>query len=161
MPSRPAPDSGGFIAALAQANTGKPYLGDPAVVDDLLRLFAFDMTQRDAQVGRGELTQDAANAAALAHCKHLARLLTGQDPGYAATPFNSPDQIGGYIARRLGIGDEGADAVEHGAILFAGDINKGLQLAHDGNPDWETAIGGALEDYGQLFLGMPPYEEPD
>ncbi len=33
-------------------------------------------------------------------------------------------------------------------------------MAHEGDPDWETALGGALEDCGRLFLGLPPYVEP-
>lgn len=47
------PDAGGLIVALALANSGRPYLGDPHVVDTLLRDLSYGMVQRDIQVGEG------------------------------------------------------------------------------------------------------------
>ena len=94
-------DPSGILASLRDATDGRPFLGDIAVVEGLLRHFAAEVFTRYDEVGHGVLTpEDAANADR-AECLRLAGVLCGQDPTYAPVRGWTGKELADHLRNRM------------------------------------------------------------
>lgn len=76
-------DPSGLVESMRHANSGLPYLGDHAAVEQIVREFASEIITRYDEVGHGVLTPSDAAGADRMHCEKLGRAFAGQDPAYA------------------------------------------------------------------------------
>ena len=79
-------DPSGLLESLRAGSGGRPYLGNLADVDRILREFASDVITRFDEVGHGVLTPADASAADMARCLELGRAFAGQGDAYITVP---------------------------------------------------------------------------
>lgn len=137
-----------------------PFLGDPAIVESLVRSFlgrvidirtAYNEDKMDGPEA-AEAVQDAAD--------QYARIFMGQDKGYAAQPWNSPEQLGASLSA-VGFDPDPAKACLGLFLKTAGDLVAAMALHEEGKLDDDTAqlaIDAAAEDGTYLLLGVPQPE---
>lgn len=90
------------LAAAAASVKGKNYLGDPRVVDQLVRDFLAFAVSINVELQTGDIDADVAEVRLVDLSKKYAAIFLGETPGYVAQPWNSPRRLGIYM-RHLGI----------------------------------------------------------
>lgn len=90
------------LAAAAAGTKGQNYLGDPRVVDQLVRDFMASCISVNEQFQIGMVGGDAAEVQLLDLAKKYGRIFMGEDGGYKPMPWNSPRRLGIYM-RHLSI----------------------------------------------------------
>lgn len=140
----------------------RPYLGDPAEVEALVRQFCAETQRIQVEAGAGRMAHDAAlqalNDAAQAH----ASIFMGQNSAYRAMPFNAPEQIGPFLAQRMAIEGDPAQACY---VMFMNTANQIMTafLAHQSgeldDDDAKFQIDAAVEDATSALLGLPVVAE--
>lgn len=118
---------------LAQKN----YLGDPDVVDQLLRDFLTASLSLLTEVETGDVSADDAPAKLVDLAKSYAAIFLGESKAYVAQPWNSPDRLGLFLRAKkpphLEDYDRPADAyfaaigtaaIEHAQAVDAGTISE-------------------------------------
>lgn len=94
-------DASGIVESLRAAGDGRPFLGDMAVVDGLVRGLAGDVLTRYDEVGLSVLTpEDAANADR-EQCMKLAAVFTGADPAYAPVRQWTGTPLADHLRQRM------------------------------------------------------------
>lgn len=78
------PGSSGWHLALERATAEGHYLGDPKVVDGIVRHFFSGVVSRYGHVADGDLSPQDASAQDRAECERLGRIFAGADPDYVA-----------------------------------------------------------------------------
>ncbi|SFO84750.1 hypothetical protein SAMN05216567_1038 [Variovorax sp. OK605] len=91
----------GLAAAAAGVSAGN-YLGDPRVVDRLVRDFLAFAVSINVELQTGAIGADQAEVKLVDLSKKYATIFLGETPGYVAMPWNSPRRLGIYM-RHLGI----------------------------------------------------------
>lgn len=86
----------GLAAAAAGVSAGN-YLGDPRVVDRLVRDFLAFAVSTSVGLQAGDIDADQAEVKLVDLSKRYGRIFMGEDPGYRAMPWNSPRRLGAYI----------------------------------------------------------------
>ncbi len=81
----------------------KPFLGDPDVVEGLLRAFLSSAHDAAGQAGASDKIAGLIET--------LAGAFYGQSSDYDAQPFNSPEQLGRFINEQLGTSEDEAKTV--------------------------------------------------
>ncbi len=146
-------DPTGLAASAAQAAGARPYLGDLHDIDQLLRQMAERVTSRFAQVGRGELTPDAAADADRADCQRMAQIFDGQDPDYASIENWNGDGLAQYILSRMSEAvqpdEDTEEVIAQAFALFVHRIYGAITAAGE-RPD-EAALAEALADNVRSF----------
>lgn len=132
-------DPSGLVASLKAATDGRPYLGEPAVVERLLRQFAAEVFTRYDEVGHGILTPaDAANADR-AECLKLAGIFCGQDAGYAPvrewTGKPLADHLRQRMDRDLQPDDDDVQLVAQALAVLVHRLYDVLRHGSDGAPE--------------------------
>ncbi|BCP56276.1 hypothetical protein K32_48930 [Kaistia sp. 32K] len=94
-------DPSGLAASAKEASGQRPYLGDLDDIEKLLRAFTDGVTSRFAQVGRGQLTPDAAATADREECLRMAGVFAGLDDDYAAIEHWNGEGLANYIRARM------------------------------------------------------------
>lgn len=138
------------------------YLGDPDDVAAIVREFCMEVFDLRGRVNDGRLTGGQGLDQLEALANRYAGIFYGKEPGsFRAMPFNSPNGVGDFIVKRLGL-TEGVE--QAGYILFmntANQIFEAYQGFMDGSMDEETVrfrIEAAIEDTSSILLGLPPEE---
>lgn len=149
----------GAAADFDIGTVSETYLGDPAVVEGLVRKLAGDVAAARGDYNEGKISHIAAAGRVNALAAALAPAFIGASPDYQAMPsWNAPD--GGIIPylRSRGFVDKTAvDVVEACLLNFAGRILQGM-IEHEENGDDEAgkfAVDSAVEDVVADLLGLP------
>jgi len=156
--------SSGWHIALERASKdgGSHYLGDVAVVDGLLRAFAFDIIDRQAAVAAGALPQGEAVRDDTARAKELAAIFSGRSADYVPMPAFHPGGLAAWIRQTIPdrLDPEGGDdhAINAAMSLFIAEIYIAVQMQIDGRSDEDCRfkLDATIEDWTCLMLGIPP-----
>lgn len=155
--------SSGLHIALAKASSDTPYLGDPKVIDGLVRSLISGSAQRNGQVIDGELSRDDAIAAEKAAVTRLANILAGNDADYETVGDWNPHGLAAAIRKHMSASlNSSAANDDYSAVLQACanlllEVSEVLnKLARDGDEhDAKLSLEGIAGDYTHLFAGLP------
>jgi hypothetical protein len=138
------------------------YLGNPDDVSAIVRDFCVATYEIRSKVTQATLTGDEALAQLEALAHRYAGIFYGKEPGqYRSMPFNSPQMLGDFIVKRLGLEEPLEQA---GYVLFMNTANQILEAYaghQSGAMDDETVqfrTEAAIEDTTGILLGLPPEE---
>lgn len=149
-------DASGLVASAAEATGARPYLGDVNDIDQLLRTFTEGVTNRFAQVGRGQLAPDAAADADRAECLRMAEVFDGQDDGYATIENWNGEGLANYIRTRMAEAvqpaEDDEDIIAQAFGVFVHRIYGAISAA-GANPD-QDALVAALQDNIRSFTWL-------
>jgi len=81
------------LRAVAQGAVSGNYLGDPRVVDQLVRDFLAFAVSINVELQTGVINADAAEAKLVDLSKKYSAIFLGETPGYVAQPWNSPRRL--------------------------------------------------------------------
>lgn len=85
------------LRAAAEGAVSGNYLGDPRVVDQLVRdLLAFAISI-NVELQTGNVNADLAETKLVDLSKKYAAIFLGETPGYVAQPWNSPRRLGFFL----------------------------------------------------------------
>jgi hypothetical protein len=163
MDTTTKPGSSGLHIAVGKANSGKPYLGDPEVVDGLVRELVSGVMQRAGAVADGAMEQGAAVAGDTAAITQMANILAGKVEAYETVGDWNPHGLGNAIREVLAdaITEQAAtdddEAVLQAVSILVLEVYGVLQqLAADGNEQNATgSLEGVAGDFTNLFVGLP------
>ncbi|QNJ57424.1 hypothetical protein Dolphis_118 [Pseudomonas phage Dolphis] len=149
-------DPSGLAASAAEATGARPYLGDVDDIDRVLRQFVEGVTSRFAQVGRGQLTPNAAADADKAECLRLAEIFDGQDEGYASIENWNGEGLANYIRSRMSEAvqpdDDDEQVIAQAFATFVHSI-YGAITASAQNSD-EKALASELQEIIRSFTWL-------
>lgn len=151
-------DIAGPTAAVQHAGANN-YLGNPEVVSMLIRKWIDKAVER-----RNGETGPQFAAAEGAEVRELARIFLGKDPNYIPVgEFNKPGGIDQFLREHEGVKDTDPENAVANTLLAALWDVLSILGKYDGQPVdlWGWQIQGRLEDYEQLFLGVPLVQEPE
>lgn len=143
-------------------------LASPEVAESLLRQFLTECLEARVAIHEGKATPDAAKARMQDAAKRYAAIFMGRDKAYAASPWNSPEGLGAFIAANAeGAGDKD-QACESLFLRLAADLMKIAKAHEDDEMDDEVAqfqTDALVEDALMMLLGLPaesedPEEQP-
>lgn len=143
----PLPDSDALIEA--GPTRGKPYLGSPGVVDQILRHALFDVLA--ARRAGDDLVEHVKTKAA-----DLARVFLGQDSSYQASYWNREQGLATALVERCDIGGETSDAVMRLFVrMYREFIEDMASHEHERLSDeqFQQSIGALLVKYTHILIG--------
>lgn len=109
--------------------SGKPYLGSPEIVEQILRNYILDIHHlRVAQV-KGDERDPVQDIPALA--TGLQKVFYGQDDRFQAFPWNRENVLGRMLVEQAGIGGDTSDAVYRVGIRIAKEYMQNLNAFED------------------------------
>jgi hypothetical protein len=135
---------------------GKPYLGSPEVVDDLVK--GLMGTARDyVRNAMKRVDPEDNRRAMMGKIAETKSILLGQTDRYSPTPFNTTGEIARYLAGRYGMQD---DPDPLGGILakIALDtvkLYKSWQLDQISDAECETQLEAIRTEATRDLLGLP------
>lgn len=139
------------------AQEGQP-LGSPEVTEGLVRQFLSECIDARLAIHEERLTPEAGKAKMQAASKRYAAIFMGADSSYAASPWNTPEGLGAYIAANYeGAGDKD-EACEALFLRLAADMMKLARAHEDEEIDDDVAqfqTEALVEDAVLTLLGLP------
>jgi len=149
-------DPAGLVSSAQEATSDRPYLGSIEDIDQLLRAFTEGVTSRFAQVGRGQLTPDAAVAADQAECVRMAEIFDGQDEGYASITNWNGEGLANYIRSRMAEAvqpsEDDEDIIAQAFAVFVHRIYGAITAA--GSAPDPHALADTLQDNIRSFTWL-------
>lgn len=134
---------------------GKPYLGSPAVVDQLLR----DALHQVTVLRREQLESGADPVPGILQIgADLQAVFYGSDTRYQASAWNSPKHLGRMLVGQCGIGGEVDDAVARAATRMVRDFVTDLVANEEDaltDDQLRVSVDDLLQKYTQIFVGAP------
>jgi hypothetical protein len=169
-PRTPARETS-LLAQEAPEAAGKLYLGDPAVVDRLVRDFVGGVWNRTTEVSEGTLGRPEGIAANEAAAKAFMEVIAGRDPAYVPMGGWNANETGGlksFIRRNL-------EEIMHPDMMAKPDgpyealaaylMHETYRLLAEMSDLPEEAVqgrlDGILDDGRRLLLGLPSNQELD
>lgn len=146
------------LSISAAEQGGLPYLGDMAVVRDLIGELGSSALVRLVEVSNGKLTPEEAGAADLAGSTALAKVFLGEEDGYNTVPeWNKAGKIDAFVSEQAEIAE--TEPVARLATLFllmVQDMYAAARLMDEGESEdtAKAAIDGSLEGVAALLLGV-------
>lgn len=140
----------GFGAFNEPIATGKPYLGDPEVVEGIVR--GLLQKAHDVAGTEGSFQQ------VVGEVEKTVAIFYGKDDAYQPMPFNSPDQLGRFVNEQIGTQEDEDKTVE---MLLWNLIQQMMEARNDFAEDKITPedvqfrIDAAVEDAVRILLGLP------
>lgn len=128
-------------------NEQVPYLGNPQVIADLLRLACNEVLT--------EGNQDTLRKAS----SHVADILLGKDAGYSTICSNRPGGIDVFAANELGLGGDTPEDRMQNCVLAC--IREMFELRdYASQPGvtsdlWKPQVDAIINKYALLFVGLP------
>lgn len=149
--------SSSLIAALLDplppiASGGACDLGDPAIVELLVRNFVDQTFSVFHRVLAGEATQDDASEAIYGQALGLNALFLGtaEFKNVVSHPWNSPDQLGSYIQDTVDFDFPPEECVRAAFVHMATHV---MRLLKDEPDDWKLQVDGLVGELRDLLLG--------
>lgn len=142
---------------LAGDGGDKPALNDMESVDGIVRAFGVRLIDyRRQYLETGKAPGDGVEAFVEAQSEAMARIFLGEDDDYAATAWNSPEQLGVSLGERAGISGEPREVVEAFFVRLASDL-LGLAIdMEDGKAsDPQFQLDVLIEEAVYALLGLP------
>lgn len=155
-------DSAGLAESARRAMGKRPYLGDQAVVDGLVRALAGEVMGRVVQAFNGELTKDEAVRRDQEACHQLARTLIGENPDYTPIPGWSDHGLAESIRRQQTESIHDEDDVSVVAQATAMFVHYVYQVVGEADAGGEQAmqdeINELIRSFTWLLLGIQSNE---
>jgi hypothetical protein len=130
---------------------GKPYLGSPAVVDQLLR----EALHRVTVLRREQLESGADPVPGILQIgADLQAVFYGADTRYQASAWNSPKHLGRMLVGQCGIGGDVSDAVARAATRMTRDFITDLVASEQGRmteAEFQASTDALLLKFTQIF----------
>jgi hypothetical protein len=135
---------------------GKPSLGDPTVVNGLVRDFATEVIGIRTDYNRGKLSGDEAKRRIRAAARQWGDIFMGRSGDFAALPWNK-QSLGAQIRRVLAVADD-ADPGETLFLELARSITD-VAVEHEAgrlsDPAAKQHLRDALGSVAELLMGYP------
>ena len=134
------------------------YLGDPDVVDGLLRRFVYDAIRVIRSEGKPEQKLRRVSRRA----SRLARVFLGKNntDHTLQRGWNREGVIDVFVAKWCGSSETNATArIEHGLLNLVNDVMELADYAGDRSvlpEQWEWQLDAVMEKYVQIFMGVSP-----
>lgn len=151
--------------------TDKPYLGDPAVIDGLVRGYVMGIWDRAVAAAEGTTTGEAAAAVDQVQAQAFMKVIAGRDPRYVAMGGWNANQVGGLRAcarkRLKGVMHPAMLAKRDGpyealAAYFMQETYRLLgQAAELTEETMQDRLDSIFDDGQLLLLGLPTNQEID
>ncbi|ANB73767.1 hypothetical protein AYM40_16430 [Paraburkholderia phytofirmans OLGA172] len=163
MDTSTKPGSSGLHIALAKANSGKPYLGDPRVVSELVRAFIGTIAASVGQSSAGKISRDDSIKAIDTALYALADTLAGKNDTYETVGEWNPGGLAAYIREILANSINATDAeddlnaIQQACAVLCRDVYQALAQLNKGESEDDVALTleGIAGDYTNLFAGLP------
>ncbi len=133
------------------------YLGDPEVVETLLRQTLSLVCENFSE------PEEKFLALVKSECERLAKIFLGEDPQYAPIDgWNKPGFIDKYLDQKNGHESESPEASLFGC--FASFITSAIKIInYAGEPDvkdehWNWQVDDLLNEYTHVLLGIPYHD---
>lgn len=153
----------GFVQQVEKLDeSGLDALTDPSIVEALLRAEFSQHIQDVADYKSLKISAESAFSKQVAQARALAQLFTGTGPrakDYFLQPWNSPEQIGGYIKRtqKLDPTVTGEDAVMMVFLHCFDELNVIIDAGE--KQFWE--VDAIIEQAMGMLMGTPMAEESE
>lgn len=153
-------DPSGLLESLRAGSGGRPYLGNLADVDRILREFASDVITRFDEVGHGVLTPADASAADTARCLELGRAFAGQGDAHITVPgWNGKalaDHLRLQMVASLQPEDDDAKLIAQAFAVFVHQVYDLLREASGNAPEEEVqaSLVGSVQSMARTLLGV-------
>lgn len=159
--------SSGWHIALGKASSAtgeKPYLGDPATVDSLVRSFVKDICDRYAEVCEGGMFAQDASTEDKEACERLGRIFAGEDPTFVTVGAWNGEGVAEFCKKAMpDYLPEGGTQPQTMTQVMAVLAHEVYDILRDADEDGDAelagqAINGRIEDWTRMLLGLPPDE---
>lgn len=135
-----------------------PLLTDKGVVEAMVRQFLTDVLDVRKAYNGGSVKGEDASVKINDIAKRYAAIFMGNDAAYSFTDWNSPEQLGVFLAGQMGEGVKPDDAAEAFFLRLSADfIADAVVPFEDDQIDMETAafrMDAAVEDATFSLLGL-------
>lgn len=138
-----------------QADTEAGYLGDPEVVDLIVRQFLMAVHDVRTRWAAGKETKPTEAVKAIVE-RHAA-IFMGKDKAYQSAPWNSPEQLGKHLVERIPLDVPHAEAAEAFFWDLANQVLDAASAYADGEIDDDDAkfrIEVMAEEATHALLGL-------
>lgn len=143
---------------LEQLADKRENLGDPDVLDSLLRQFVVSMAGWRAQVNSEKMKPTEMLNLIQAEAKRLAGVFMGDDTAnYVPVPWFSRKQLGAYIDSVCDNAGGPDDAAESLLLHFAAQVSAAMKAHEDDEIDDDVAkfrMEAAMEDVAMVLRGL-------
>ena len=88
----------------------------------------------------------------------LAATLYGRDGRFGTTTWNRPEELGKWLSTRLVLDGPLDEAAYTAALMLAREVLgliEAVETEQVEDGDWEWQLDGMVENYTQIFLGIP------
>jgi hypothetical protein len=161
-----------ILAHLDPEAAGKPYLGDPAVVDRLVRGYVMGLWDTTVAVSTGQMPKDQATAANQAAAQAFMTVIAGCDPAYVPLGGWNANETGGlksFIRKALGdLMHPGMLAREPdgpyealAAYLMRETYQLLAQSSELSEQQMRDRLDGIFDDGHRILLGLPSNQDMD
>lgn len=153
-------DPSGLVESARAASDGRPFLGDVAAVDKILRAYAGEVFSRYDEVTQGVLTPSDAADADRAACLKLGAIFCGEDPAYAPVRGWSGPQLAEHLRsrmeRELQLGEGDTETVAQAFGVFTHHLYDLLREVSAGSPEGEVqeVLLGHLHSFRMALMGV-------
>lgn len=147
----------GFKQAIDGVKTGN-YLGDPALVDQLVRDFMSVIFSTRAQFHEDGDAQGA-EARISEMCRRYGSIFMGESQAYSSMPWNAPHRLGAYLRATVeDVADYPTPGEAYFNFLAVQALNAAIALEQEAMPEAEVQSGLAdvVADAVDVLLGRKP-----
>ena len=146
---------------LGLPSTAKPNLGDPGLVESLMRSFLTRVVEIRSAYNKDEMEGPEAAQAVSDASQQYASIFMGGDAEYEGSRWNGPDALGAYLVL-LGYDPDPQRSCFALFVTTANEVIEAMSMHEDDMIDDDTAqlvVDAAVEDGVQALLGVPPQQD--
>jgi hypothetical protein len=139
-------------------------LNSLTAVEAVVRSFAEKVADVRARYNADKITDAQARDEVEVLAQKYADMFMGKSSEYAALPWNTPEQLGAYLANVIEGGTAPETAARDFLLYVAAQLLQIMVEHEDAKIDDEVAqfrLGALIEDAVHAFLGLPNIEMPE
>jgi hypothetical protein len=158
--------SSGWHIALEKASKDN-YLGDPVLVERMLRNFVGRIFFRYEQCVSGVITQEEAKSGDKADCQHLGEIFAGESSDYSSVGDWNGEGLVRYLRELIGEehcpGTTNVEVITQVMALLALEVYGLINGLNHGEDEVETRelVEQKISDWKHALLGLPPPGEDE